>query len=81
MPIYQYSCRACGNEFDLLVLKATVPCCPSCKGEDLEKRLSLPSVRSETTRGLALKAARKRDAKRGDERVREQNEYRASHDD
>ena len=80
MPIYEYSCLACGNEFGLLVLKATVPSCPSCHGKDLEKRISTPSVRSEATRGLALKAARKRDARLGDDRVREQIEYRESHD-
>jgi putative FmdB family regulatory protein len=80
MPIYEYSCLTCGHEFELLVLKATVPSCPSCNGEELEKRLSLPSVRSKSTRDLALKSARKRDAKLGDDRVREQIEYRDSHD-
>ena len=80
MPLYEYVCRACALEFELLVLKQTVPRCPSCESQDLEKQFSLPSVRSETTRSLALKAARKRDRKRGDERVREQIEYQQSHD-
>jgi putative FmdB family regulatory protein len=80
MPLYDYLCHACDHTFELLVLKQTVPRCPSCGGQDLEKQLSLPAIRSETTRALALKAARKRDQKRGDERVREQIEYQQSHD-
>lgn len=80
MPLYDYVCRMCSHPFELLVLKQTVPECPSCGGRDLEKQLSLPAIRSETTKALALKAARKRDRKRGDERVREQIEYQQSHD-
>ena len=80
LPIYEYSCGNCGKRFELLVLKGVEPTCPSCGGTDLERLISLPSVRSETTKSLALKAAKKRDGKLGDERVREQIEYQESHD-
>ena len=80
MPIYEYSCQSCKERFELLVLKGTDPRCPSCDSDDLERLISLPSVRSESTRNLALKAAKKRDQKLGDERVREQIEYQQSHD-
>jgi hypothetical protein len=47
---------------------------------DLERLLSLPAVHSETTRGLALRAAKKRDARQGTEQRRAQREYELNHD-
>ncbi len=81
VPIYEYSCNGCGHEFEILVRKETVPACPACAHEDLERLLSLPSVHSETTKQLGLKAARRRDAVRADERARTQREYELHHDD
>ena len=79
MPIFEYSCRACAHQFELLVLKSTVVACPECKSADLEKLLSLPAVKSDTTHALAMKAAKKRDA-RPDQRINTQAEYEANHD-
>ena len=42
MPIYEYACKACGHEFETLVLGETKPECPSCQSRDLE-RLALPA--------------------------------------
>jgi hypothetical protein len=58
-----------------------MPSCPACSSEDLERLLSVPAVRSEGTRQLALKAARKRDERLGNDRVMAQREYEAHHDD
>ncbi len=41
MPIYEYSCRACGHEFETLVRASDTPCCERCAGADLEKKLSV----------------------------------------
>jgi len=43
MPLYEYHCRECGNDFEELVsLHATVsPHCPSCSSDDTEKKISL----------------------------------------
>ena len=42
MPIYEYKCCACGNQFEYLVLPATPdPACPSCQSRELEQLLSL----------------------------------------
>jgi len=60
MPIYEYECRACGHQFELLVLKTTVAACPSCEGQDLERLLSGFAVSSEGTRQSNIAAARKR---------------------
>ena len=80
MPVYDFSCRACNHQFELLVRGKKVPVCPECASEDLERLLSLPAVRSSSTRALALKAAKKRDAKQGHERVQEQILYEKNHD-
>ena len=41
MPIYEYACHACGEEFEALVRSDTVPQCPQCHSTDLHKRLSV----------------------------------------
>lgn len=81
MPIFEYSCRGCGHQFEALVRGSKVPSCPECKSEDLEKQFSLPAVKSETTRGLAMRAAKKRDQTHAVDRVEAQRYYEAHHDD
>ena len=81
MPIYDYSCRGCGHTFEALVRSATVPACPQCRSEDLERLLSLPAVQSESTKSRAMRAAKRRDAGQANERVHAQREYEAHHDD
>ena len=60
MPIFEYECRGCGHQFELLVLKGTVVACPSCQSADLERLLSGFAVSSESTRQSNLQGARKR---------------------
>jgi len=50
MPIYEYSCRACGQRFEELVFgQAPAPACPTCAGADVERLLSAVAVgRSES---------------------------------
>jgi putative FmdB family regulatory protein len=81
MPIYEYSCKGCGHQFELLVLAGTTAACPSCQGEDLERQVSLPAVKSDSTHALAMKAARKRDSKQASENARAQREYELHHND
>ncbi|HYB94087.1 MAG TPA: FmdB family zinc ribbon protein [Vicinamibacterales bacterium] len=82
MPIFEYSCKGCGKEFEALVLPTTgAPSCPACQGTELEKLISSPAIKSETTHALAMKAAQKRDKKAGAEKAREQREYELHHND
>ncbi|HLK47349.1 MAG TPA: zinc ribbon domain-containing protein [Bryobacteraceae bacterium] len=60
MPIYDYQCRQCGEEFELLVLKNTVAACPSCQSHDLEQRISGFAVSSASIRQANLQAARRK---------------------
>lgn len=57
------------------------PACPKCESSDLERLVTLPSIRSAGTHDLAMRAARKRDQQQGQERMRTQREYELSHDD
>ena len=80
MPIYEYDCRKCGAAFEMLIRKGKTPACSACGSEDLERRFSLPSVKSETTHGLAMRAANKRDQKTAVDRVEAQRLYEKNHD-
>ncbi len=80
MPIFEYQCRECRHEFELLVRGETTPCCPSCSSHDLERLLSLPRVHSASTKQMGLKAAKKRDAAQARDRMHAQQQYEKSHD-
>ena len=58
MPIYDYKCRGCGEEFEQLVLKGTVPACPACQKQDLEQLLSSFAVSSAEISKANVKAAK-----------------------
>ncbi len=82
MPIFEYQCKGCGKEFEALVLPTTdAPACPACKSTELEKLISRPAIKSESTHGLAMKAAKKRDQEQGAENARAQREYELHHND
>jgi putative FmdB family regulatory protein len=45
MPIYEYSCEACGNRFEKLIRRgdaesAVAAACPSCGKQDLKQEYS-----------------------------------------
>jgi putative FmdB family regulatory protein len=44
MPLFEYECRTCRHHFELLVRESTELECPSCRGTDLEKQLSVFAV-------------------------------------
>jgi putative FmdB family regulatory protein len=44
MPIYEYACRDCGHEFEVLVRGEEKPVCPSCGRAKLTKKLSVPAA-------------------------------------
>jgi putative FmdB family regulatory protein len=81
VPIYEYTCRGCGKEFEILVRKDDTPACPSCASRDLEKMLSEVAVKSDSTHARALKAAKRRDTRQGAENARAQREYELKHND
>jgi putative FmdB family regulatory protein len=40
MPIHDFQCKTCGQEFEAVVRAQDTAECPACHGRDLEKRLS-----------------------------------------
>lgn len=40
MPIYEYICEKCGNEFEILVFKNEEPVCPACGDNKPHKKMS-----------------------------------------
>ena len=44
MPIYEYRCSRCRQDFELLVRPGSAPPCPACDTPTLEKRLSAFAV-------------------------------------
>ena len=40
MPIYEYICEKCGNEFELLIFGNDEPECPECGVKNPKKKMS-----------------------------------------
>ena len=46
MPIYEYTCKDCGSDFELLIRGEEKPVCPSCGKRHLAKSFSVPAAHS-----------------------------------
>jgi len=46
MPIYEYTCAACGTEFERLVFGQAAVVCPSCASAEITRRLSVFGFKS-----------------------------------
>ena len=47
MPVYEYRCRGCGEEFEAFLLGVSETIlCPGCGGLDLQKKVSVTSCSS-----------------------------------
>lgn len=63
MPLYDYRCSACGQQFELLVRSSTVPACPHCAATALERLVSLTAPQG--TSQAIIAAGRRAAAKQG----------------
>lgn len=41
MPIFEYACRGCGEQFEALTRASEPAHCPRCDSTDLDKKLSV----------------------------------------
>jgi putative FmdB family regulatory protein len=81
MPLYEFECRGCGHQFEALVRDTSLPSCPACQGQDLERLLSMFAVSSEHTRRSNLAAARRQHAKiQRDKQIAEHEQAHHHHD-
>ena len=80
MPLYDYGCKKCGQEFEVLVRAGdAAPVCVSCGSQEIEKLLSGFAVSSEHTRAMNLAAGRKYYAKERKDKAVAQWEYEKHH--
>ncbi|MGC8839589.1 MAG: FmdB family zinc ribbon protein [Anaerolineae bacterium] len=60
MPIYEYRCSECGEEFEKFVRSMTAEVevvCPACGSSEVEKKISLFGARGSSESALGLPAA------------------------
>jgi len=47
MPIFEYTCVQCGDEFEKLVINRSASVdCPTCQGRDVKKKFSVFGMKS-----------------------------------
>jgi len=56
MPIFEYICRDCHQQFETLVTASRTPVCPACRSDALDKQLSVFAVSSSGARKTAPEA-------------------------
>jgi len=81
MPIFDFICADCQHHFEVLVRGSTVPVCTSCGSASIDKQMTLPAIKTSSTHGQAMQAAKRRDQTQGKDRMHEQRKYELSHDD
>jgi putative FmdB family regulatory protein len=78
LPLFDFRCRSCGNEFEALVRADRAAVC-ACGSGDLEQRPSGFAVSSPTLRKAHLDAARKRGADARTQKLRSDHDYIQKH--
>lgn len=82
MPIHDFHCRTCAEEFEALVRPqdASAPRCPSCRGTDLERLLSGFAVSSAGKRAASALDSRKRQVRANKDKIVADEAYRKEHE-
>jgi putative FmdB family regulatory protein len=55
MPIYEYNCRDCGENFEKMIRfsdQYLIPTCPNCKNQNTQKKISTVASIGGTSSGL-----------------------------
>jgi putative FmdB family regulatory protein len=81
VPIYDFKCLDCGEQFEALVLKGGTPGCPACHSARLEQLISMFSVDSASIRQANISLARKQNAKGQRDKAIADAEAIRNHDD
>ena len=79
MPLHEYRCLACGEQFEALVRGDVAPECPACHGTELERLLSAFGVSSKAIRQSNLQKARKAGEKMRRDKQHAEAEAAAAH--
>ena len=57
MPIFEYHCEQCNQNFEFLVFGSDTPCCPKCSSEDVCKLMSACGFVSKGSGGETVSAS------------------------
>ena len=81
MPLFDFRCKSCGEEFEALVRPQAVPACPTCASADLERLLSgfSFSVRSGGLSNAARRAVQKQQSAQRRDQAAFQEEIEKKH--
>jgi len=81
MPLYDFRCRACHEEFEALVRPGHDPACPACASADLERLVTgfSFSVRSGGLSPAARKAVQKQQNAQRRDQAAYQHEIEKKH--
>jgi putative FmdB family regulatory protein len=81
MPLYDFHCRGCGHQFELLVRAGDPePICRSCQSRDIERLLSTFAVSYAEKTQAAARSSRKRQIAARKDAIIADEEYRQKHD-
>jgi putative FmdB family regulatory protein len=81
MPLFDFRCRACHHEFEVLVRTGGPDVeCPECHGRDNERLLSTFALSTEERRQAAARDSRRRQIAKNRDKVIAEEEYRQKHD-
>jgi putative FmdB family regulatory protein len=74
VPLYDFTCQACGAEFEELVAAGVTPPCPTCGSREVRRRWSPVGAAG---KGLETKgrAARESNARRSDREARRKDAF------
>jgi putative FmdB family regulatory protein len=59
MPLYDYSCTSCDHTFEALVMNGEAVECPECRGQKLERLLSVPAKPRSESQSLPMNGSPK----------------------
>jgi putative FmdB family regulatory protein len=80
VPLFDFRCRQCGEEFEALVRGADPVECRACHGSDVERLLSTFALSTDERRHAAALDSRRRQIAKNRDKVIADEEYRQKHD-